>query len=485
VVAAARGSPGLTQELIFLDRDDDLASIKAKLESAGADQIFLAIPKRAAVLRTPLEFRILARMAHETSSETIIVTSDGERRRMAREEGFRTKRSLRAVRHLLRPSDRRGLWLPGLIPELPLPSLGAIFTIAVLLAVLAALNFYILPVMTVHLTPKTSTIQRELTLTIDPTAVEPDPEHGVVPGKTLDTTFQVSGSAVVEGTRTVGKDKAHGEVLFSNSGPALTLPAGTGVLAKNGARFVTDASVTLPAGARNVRAAITAADPGSGGNVNPGDIVGLDPSVPKTVSVTNQQPTSGGTDREGKVVSDGDVAKLRDQLLKKANDQALRQLQTLAGEGKTVPPQSIQTKVVNELFDPAVGQDADQVTGRLSVRATGTAFENKVFNDLVTQLLLGNVGDDVDIAGSGPRIGTPEVVGVEGQAVRLRVQASALAVQRIDPAAIAQLLSGKTVAQARAALQNVPGLDEPPTIELWPTWATRAYRVQVEVASPQ
>ena len=34
------------------------------------------IPRRSSVMRTPLEFRILARIANEMSSETVLVTGD-------------------------------------------------------------------------------------------------------------------------------------------------------------------------------------------------------------------------------------------------------------------------------------------------------------------------------------------------------------------------------------------------------------------------
>ena len=484
-MSTARSTPDLIQELIFLDRDDDLASIKAKLESAGADQVYLAIPASASVLRTPLEFRILARMAHETSTETIIVTSDGDRRRMAHDEGFRTRRSLHSLGHMMRPAGRRGIWLPSLMPELPLPSFAALATALVLIGGLAILNIYILPVMTVRLTPNTETIRRDLNLTIDPGASQSDPQNGVVPGQRVEATFQMNGSAIVQGTKQLRKDKAHGEVVLTNRGASVTLPAGAVVLSKSGQRFTLDTATPLPAGARDVRAGITAADPGSAGNVGAGEINALDASIPKTVGVTNPLPTSGGTDREGKVVTEDDVAKLRGQLLTKAADQAARQLQANAGDGRTVPPNAVDVKVVSEQFEPGPGADADQLSGKMTLRAVGTAFANKDFDDVVTHMLLDDLRPDLEASPDGPRIGSPEVLGVDGPLIRLRVPATVLAVERIDTRAISTALSGRTVAQARTALQNVDGLAEPPEVDLWPAWANRAYRVQVEVVSPR
>src|ERR687886_2825581 len=96
-----------SQELVFLDADDDLGTIRSKLESSSAEEIYMVIPRRTSGLRTPLEFRILARIANEMSSETVLVTEDGARRRLANQEGFRTRRSLRTLKHLLLGPDQR------------------------------------------------------------------------------------------------------------------------------------------------------------------------------------------------------------------------------------------------------------------------------------------------------------------------------------------------------------------------------------------
>src|SRR3984893_4895484 len=96
-----------SQELVFLDADDDLGTIRSKLEASSAEEIYLVIPRRSSVMRTPLEFRILARIANEMSWETVLGTADPGGRRLANQEGFRTRRGLRTLKHLmLRPGQR-------------------------------------------------------------------------------------------------------------------------------------------------------------------------------------------------------------------------------------------------------------------------------------------------------------------------------------------------------------------------------------------
>src|SRR5260370_5838835 len=126
-----------SQELVFLDADDDLGTIRSKLESSSAEEIYLVIPRRSSVLRTPLEFRILARIANEMSSETVLVTEDPSRRRLANQEGFRTRRGLRTLKHLMlgpeHPPPR--FVLPAWVP---LPNVFSFLSFVVVLAVASA-----------------------------------------------------------------------------------------------------------------------------------------------------------------------------------------------------------------------------------------------------------------------------------------------------------------------------------------------------------
>src|SRR4030088_2981952 len=102
----AKGIPR-SQELVVLDGGNDVAPTRSKLESSRAEEIYLVIPRRSSVLRTPLEFRILARIANEMSSETVLVTEDPSRLRLANQEGFRTRRGLRTLKHLMIGPDQR------------------------------------------------------------------------------------------------------------------------------------------------------------------------------------------------------------------------------------------------------------------------------------------------------------------------------------------------------------------------------------------
>src|SRR5947209_8529877 len=207
-----------SQELVFLDADDDLGTIRSKLESSSAEEIFLVIPRRSSVLRTPLEFRILARIANEMSSETVLVTDDPARRRLANQEGFRTRRGLRTLKHLLLGPDQSP---PRFVmPDwVPLPTFGSFFSVVGLIVIAGLGVFGYYPQMHVTLVPQTRAVNQAVDLTVDPDSKAADPATGTLPASVLSVPVDVSGSAQIPSDLTIGSDKAVGRVISTRPLP--------------------------------------------------------------------------------------------------------------------------------------------------------------------------------------------------------------------------------------------------------------------------
>src|ERR1700682_2176500 len=249
-----------SQELVFLDADDDLGTIRSKLESSSAEEISLVIPRRSSVMRTPLEYRILARIANEMSSETILVTQDPGRRRLANQEGFRTRRGLRTLKHLMLGPGQRP-------PRVVLPdwiSLPSVISFLTFVGVLAVAGFGVLvayPQMHVTLVPQTRNVNRSVDIIVDPDAKAADPATGTLPGSLQTLQVDVSDSLDIPSDRTVGRDNAHGEALVTNRrGAPSSLPKGTVVRVDGGPMFGTDQDLALPPKVP-VRVGVTALDP--------------------------------------------------------------------------------------------------------------------------------------------------------------------------------------------------------------------------------
>jgi hypothetical protein len=474
-----------SQELVFLDADDDLGTIRSKLESSSAEEIYLVIPRRSSVLRTPLEFRILARIANEMSSETLLVTEDPARRRLAHQEGFRTRRGLRTLKHLMLAPDQQPPRF--VVPDwVPLPNLSSFLSMVGIVAVVALAVLVVYPVMRITLVPQTTPISRAVDITVDPDAKAADASVATLPGSLLTQQVDVAGSIDIPNDRIIGRDKARGEVVITSQRDApFTLPKGTTVRVDGGPKFTTDRDQALPPRVP-VRIAITAVDAGTGSNVGIGEISRLDGPDLDGLDVTNQRASGGGTDRQAKVITAQDRKTLEDKLRKDARDQGFAMLQKRTGSEQTLPEPSLTVDVKPQdlKFDQDVGTESDQLSGRLTASVSATIFQNRAFNDLVNQVLERSAGRDSKL-GAPANLEVPGVLKVDGHKVLLRCQASGVLESAIDARGVGDALRGSTPQDARAYLARLSGLAEAPTVDMTPTWAPRAFRIDVVVRGPK
>jgi hypothetical protein len=473
--------------VIFLDLDDDLGTVRAKLESSAADEVYLVIPKRSPILRTPLEFRILARLTHQLSSETIIVTRDGSRRSLAKQEGLRTRRSVRSLRHLSRPPGTRSWGLPGVPDWLPLPSFTGLLLTGLVATVAGVLVFGVLPVMKVTVQPQVVQQNQDLEILVDPSVKTVDLSRRIVPGEVLQQRVEVVGSMPATGAKKVGRDKARGEVMFISQNPQpVSIPRGTAIFTANNIKFITDQDVQVPAlSLGTTRVGVTADAAGPGGNVDARTLVRIEGPGIANIVPRNDRPIAGGTDRDGKVITADDVAKLKDQLQGRARDQALAELYARAGGDRSLVQQSVRLRPEGEAYDPGVDAEADQVNGRFAVTASAVVFVNADFNGLVQKTFLAIAGPGFDLPISQLGVGTPEVLGVDDTKVRIRTKSSAGLVKQLNGDELVDKLRWKSPAEARTILSKVDGLSGTPKIEISPDWALRAYRVEVSVQAPK
>lgn len=90
--------------------------------------------------------------------------------------------------------------------------------------------------------------------------------------------------------------KAAGQVTVAGS-PGTVIPPGSLFATGAGVQFATTAEATIGAGG-TVNVDVEAVEAGTAGNVPAGTITGIPVAIPGVQSVTNTDPTSGGTDTE-------------------------------------------------------------------------------------------------------------------------------------------------------------------------------------------
>ncbi|MGE3912572.1 MAG: hypothetical protein AB7K36_24640, partial [Chloroflexota bacterium] len=161
------------------------------------------------------------------------------------------------------------------------------------------------------------------------------------------------------------------------------------------------------------------------------------------------------------------------------------ELYARAGGDRSLVQQSVKLRPEGEAFEPGVDSEADQVNGRLAMVASAVVFSNAEFNGLVQKTFLSMAGPGFDLPLSQLGVGTPEVLGVDDQKVRIKTRSQAGLVRQINGDDLVEQLRWKSPTEARAILSKVDGLSGVPRIELSPDWAPRAYRVEVSVLAPK
>jgi hypothetical protein len=368
---------------------------------------------------------------------------------------------------------------------IPLPNFASFLSLVAFVAVVALGVLVVWPVMRVTLVPQTTPISRAVDITIDPDAKASDAATATLAGSLMNATVDVSASVDIPSDRTIGRDKAHGEVVITSQRPqAFTLAKGATVRVDGGPKFVTDQDRPLPPRVP-VRIGITAVVAGTQGNVSTGAISRFEGTGFEELEVTNQRPTTGGTDRQAKVVTEDDRKALEDKLRQQARAKGFSQLQGRAGSEQTLPEPSLTVDPkVDIKFDQEVGAESDQLSGRMTASVSVTAFQNRAYNDLVGQVLERSAGSDSRL-GAPAQLDVPGVLKVDGHKVVLRCQASGVLESAIDARSVTDALRGSTPQEARTYLARLSGLAELPTVDMNPAWAPRAFRIDVVVRGPK
>jgi len=507
-------------QLLYLEPDDEITSVIRRLRGADAGRVVLVAPGRSRATSSVVALRLLQRAAMETGRSVALV-ADASTRSLAGEAGIAAFASVadatsptpspaepmtptRAPIHVVRgaggarqqPSkpivatdgmeETVAVHLPPPVkpgasgrrwrraPRLPRwPWLVALLVVA--LAAGAAL----LPGATVRITPTTV-----------PVGPRSYPVEVGIAGHLADQL-----QATKPGTATGQQPElvpATGVVTFFNrSIGSVEIPMGTKVSVGGTIFFTTTKKITVPGGAffgdpgqKDVD--VVAVEGGTAGNVAAGAIDTIDdPNLRFNRQVTNAQPTSGGLEIPHSLIQQADidavVAAIQADLQQRLNAALTAEPDRLyvAAPATEVPTIDIPADLLGKVdaptfelsgtltFDRAYASRGDvEASARSSLLADAAAVPagNAILEDSIT----------VD---AGPPI-------TVGDQIQVQASVTALAAATIDEAQVRNLVAGRTVEEARAALADRGEIE----VELWPSWLDRlprlAFRISVDTVAP-
>lgn len=197
------GHGPLHESVVEVDRDDDLTSVRSKLESVRVPRAVLVIPGSVKTLGDGLQFRVLRRLQRELGLDLVVVSDDLNRRGLARENGFRNVfGSLRSYYRSRNSAPDTTDGVPFTDPEEFTPALGVgrwgVVVAGILAALLMALAYLALPVAEVVVYPETQTLVRDVDVLVEIGGPRIDLVSQRLAGRVLEERVQVGGSIDVK-----------------------------------------------------------------------------------------------------------------------------------------------------------------------------------------------------------------------------------------------------------------------------------------------
>jgi hypothetical protein len=253
------------------------------------------------------------------------------------------------------------------------------------------------------------------------------------------------------------------------------IPAGTVLTSTGlpGERFLTVEAGELEAGLQEtVDVPVQAENAGSSGNVDAGAILAIEGNLGLLATVTNEEPTAGGSDRMMEAATERDMARLREDLLAEVEDQAKSEMETMLAPGDQIFSDTLKVEqILDENFDPPLGQPGKNIKLSMRVEFVASYASKKDLTELASTVLNASLPEGFVVV-QGPLDLEPLNAHLtdERGVTRWSVRVSRQLEKRVDTGRIIPLLQGRSMAPATKRLGETLNLSNPPEIRLDPEW---------------
>ena len=472
--SAIRNPKSLATQVIRLGVDDDIIAVRARLEKAEARRVLLVVPPRCHALNGLLDFKLLQRYAESLALEVALATNSGKRRVLARQLGFSVFASARWGQR--RSKWRRPMATPRWGRRLSWGEriFGALVFLVAALSLLAV-ALLIVPSAEITLVLASEAVEATVQVQADPELEMIDYEAGQIPARVVQVQIDGKAQVPVSGTKDAPDEPARGLVFFINNiNQPVTVPEGTVIATSSGStiRFTTVEEVIVQGTVGAVaEVEVVAVDPGPSGNVRANLINRVEGLLSLQVRVTNPEAMEGGSVKQVGMVTTADQERLKGILLQQLRQAASSQLGGLLEEGEFLVSESVALDhIVTEEYDVPVEEQADVLTLEMEVMFRGTAVEEENTNALVLAALESMAPEGFALVSQSPQYQRGEISNVEGGKVSFVMKGAVSVMAEVDEGTIKEAIRGKPLDLAEEYLSQNLRLEEPPVIEVTPTW---------------
>ena len=443
--------------------------------------------------------RLLQRKAQDLGVELTFISNDERVRQRCAEAGLASYPDTRSFQR----STIRGRYYdkPPERPKPPWGSRASLLSAICLLALTVGALYFILPAATIIVTPATQPLSLRVSVVADQSLDRPDVAAGKIPARFLSTEVTGQATVLATGRRAAPDQRARGLVSFTNrTSKPVTVPKSTVVMAGQVAFATTQDTLVSPtltiAGTAipgSGESSIQAVDPGKQGNVPAGAIAAVEGPLAAQLTVQNEIPTTGGSTRQARFLSQADQTSAKDALRKQLTQRALAQLRAAVPAHDTFlpDPASLTDSAIEQLtFEQSPALVTRQTVMHMRLLVKGLAFQGKDVNTLVQRAAESAArqrGSQERLVSGSLAIQPPTVLNNNGRTIRLMVPARGELTTSLSSGAISQAVRGLGAGQARRALLRMPGV-KAADVQLWPGWARQvpalSWRVGVTLAEP-
>jgi len=493
-------------QIIRLESHDDYISIRDKMSWSKARRILLVLPRRRPPVLQRLDLLLLQRQAQALGGQVGLVTQDKDLIAEAQEVGMPVFPSIPAAqrigwqsssrrRKLLRFRKTRKIdsqTLRNLLSQTHPKSENVwLRLLSFLLGVISfsGLMLFFLPSARIVVKPFQEEQIFEMRIRASP-QIEVVSPSGLIPAEIFKVTVRGSLWGDATGSQPIGEKKASGTVnLINLTEEAVFVPQGTilRTLSEPFVRFETTQNVTLPAGNGqtrevNVRALVA----GSHGNVPAQALGAVEGSLGLVVAAENPQAIFGGSDRQGRVVSERDAARVYDSLITSLAEDARQELQKILPPGKILLPETLVIdRVVEKVYQPAPGELADRFVLNLQVEFEAWAYDQAHLERILNDAMNANLPERMTVLEDTFQYRHKGQSSFqEGESVEFTIEARRLVKTKIEAALITSSVRGLALESASERVSQQYQLVSPPEIFVQPVWWKRlpflTFRIGVE-----
>ncbi len=464
-------------QVIHLEADDNITAVRARLEKAEASRVLLVVPARCQAFDSLLDFKLLQRYAESQALEVALVTNSSQRRVLARQLGF-------SVFIAEKWGEKRTKWRrPKATPRWGArlswgERIFGAFVFLVAISAVLAVALLIVPSAEITLVLANEAVDATVPVQADPELDMIDYGAGQIPARVVQVEIGGKAQIPVSGTKDAPDEPARGLVFFINNiNQPVTVPEGTVIATSTGStiRFTTVEEVIVQGTVGAVgEVEAVAVDPGPGGNVRANLINMIEGPLSLQVRVTNPEAMEGGSVKQVGMVTAADQERLKTVLLQQLQQAAYSQLSEQLEEGEFLASESVALDhIVTEEYDKPIEEQADILALEMEVMFRGTAVGEEDANALIWAALEAVVPEGFVLASQDLQYQRGEITDVEDGKVSFVMRGFGSVMAGVNEKAIKEAIRGQPLDLAEEYLIQNLRLEEPPVIEVTPTWPGR------------